>query len=448
MPKRLLTDRTLKSVAPAPAGKRIDLMDTIVPGFGVRIGDKVEGSGEKRKAAQVTFILTARFPGSKNPTRRSLGEYGKLSLEDAREKARDWHALIRKGIDPAEVEERHRQAEQDKRDAKQARDANTFGFVAEEFIKRHVAQQRRAAVSEREIRTELLGQKWDRKSEQWRDKERRWKDRPIESISKLDVVELVDKIVDRGAKRHAHNILGHVRTIFNWAINRGKYGIEQSPCDRLKPKELIGVKAVRQRVLNDAELRSLWLASGTLGYPYGPFVRLLMLTGTRLAESAEAEWQEFNLGQKLWTIPPERFKSDTAHLVPLSSDAVEVLRTLPQFNSGNFVFSATHGRKPVNGFSKAKSALDGLIAANLPGEVDRWTFHDIRRTVRTRLSALRVPEPVAEMVIGHGKKGLARVYDQHQYLDEMREALDAWAAKLREIVTPPPANVVKMPARA
>ena len=73
-----------------------------------------------------------------------------------------------------------------------------------------------------------------------------------------------------------------------------------------------------------------------------------------------------------------------------------------------------------------------------------WVIHDIRRTVRTRLASLRVPDMVAEMVIGHGRKGIQRVYDQHSYEDEMREALELWAARLRDIVTPPPENVVRL----
>jgi integrase len=130
--------------------------------------------------------------------------------------------------------------------------------------------------------------------------------------------------------------------------------------------------------------------------------------------------------------------------VPLSSDAVALLAALPRFANDDFLFSTTMGKTPVNGFSKAKARLDKLIK----GEMTGWVLHDLRRTVRTRLSSLRVPEPVAEMVIGHARKGLARVYNQHQYLDEMREALELWAGRLRDIVTPPPANVVKLKAKA
>ena len=73
-----------------------------------------------------------------------------------------------------------------------------------------------------------------------------------------------------------------------------------------------------------------------------------------------------------------------------------------------------------------------------------FRLHDIRRTVRTRLAGLRIADEVAEMIIGHGRKGIQRVYDLHQYETEMREALELWAARLSDIVTPPPDNVVRL----
>jgi hypothetical protein len=133
---------------------------------------------------------------------------------------------------------------------------------------------------------------------------------------------------------------------------------------------------------------------------------------------------------------------------------IEWLDTLPRWKAGDYLFS-TDGRKPFNGFSKSKERLDAqmLLSWRALGRVqgierdaldEGWTHHDIRRTVRTRLSALRVPEQVAELVIGHAKRGLARIYDQHEFIDEMREALAAWNTLLASIVSPPPSNVVPM----
>jgi integrase len=213
--------------------------------------------------------------------------------------------------------------------------------------------------------------------------------------------------------------------------------LETSPCDRLKPASLIGAKQPRQRTLGDAELRALWQASETIGYPFGPLYRLLLLTGARKSEMAGAQWSEFDLDKRVWLVPPERFKSNATHMVPLSDQAVSVLKSVPHFTKGDHLFTTTFGEKPVAGFSKGKARLDKLMNAA------PWVIHDIRRTVRTRLASLRIPEMVAEMVIGHGRKGIQRVYDQHSY-EDMREALELWAARLRDIVTPPPENVVRL----
>jgi integrase len=419
VPRKTLNDRMLKALKPRADGKPRDVMDAVVPGMGARI----LGSGEK------TFVLIARFPGSRNPTRRALGGYGELTLEKARGKARDWLELLREGIDPKAEEDRHRQLEL-------RRHKNSFDAVAEEFIKRHVSKTRKAAIVERELRREFV---------------KRWTGRPITDITQHDVVAIIDEAVDRDAPYQAHNLLGHVRTLFNWAIARGVYGLDRSPCDRLRPAAVIGKKLARQRILNDDEVRALWAATDDIGYPYGPLFRLLLITGQRKSEVAEAQWSEFDLDKKLWTIPAPRMKADAP--VPLSPAALAVLSDLPRFKSGEFLFSTTFGKKPVSGFSKAKTRLDNVmlvkhheLTSHKRAKIEPFVLHDIRRTMRTGLSALPIPDLVRELVIAHTKPGLHKVYDQHAYLDEKRQALELWAGRLRDIITPPPANVVAIPA--
>jgi integrase len=179
---------------------------------------------------------------------------------------------------------------------------------------------------------------------------------------------------------------------------------------------------------------------------------MLLLTGQRRAEVARASWSEFNFDAELWTVPPERFKSDSTHLVPLTADVLGLLCALPRFKSGDYLFTVGRGT-PANNFSKIKHALDRLMIEELRktdpnAKLPPFVLHDLRRTMRTRLSSLRVPDTVAEMVIGHGRKGLQRVYDQHKFIDEMREALEAWNARVRAIVNPAPANVVTFAGRA
>ena len=418
MARKALTDRTLKSLKPAARGKHYDLWDAVVPGLGVRVSD----IGTK------TFVLMKRYGDSKNPTRGRLGMYGAISLDDARTKARNWQILLERGIDPRSEEKRQREAELRKRE-------NSFAAVAEQFIKRHVAKTRKAAIVERELRREFIN---------------RWSNRPITDITQHDVVAVIDEVVERNAPYQAHNLLGHVRTLFNWAIARGVYGVDRSPCDRLRPAAVIGKKQARQRVLNDRELRAAWAATGELGYPYGQLFRLLIVTGQRKSEVAEAGWSEFDLTKKLWTIPSDRMKADAAHLVPLSDDALDILKSLPRFEGGDCLFSTTFGKKPVNGFSKAKTLFDKAILKALQtddvnAKLPDFVIHDLRRTVRTALSAIpNISDLVRELVIGHTRPGLHKVYDQYAYLDEKRFALDAWAARLRTIIEPTPGNLVSV----
>jgi integrase len=206
-------------------------------------------------------------------------------------------------------------------------------------------------------------------------------------------------------------------------------------------------------VLTDDEIRAFWRATDRLGYPYGPLFRMLLLTGQRRTEVADARWPEFNFDAKLWTVPPERFKSNSTHIVPLTADVLGLLCALPRFKSGDYLFSASFGKAPSDDFFRRKNQLDDLMLEELrkidaKAKLPPFVLHDLRRTMRTRLSSLRVPDTVAEMVIGHGRKGLQRVYDQHKFVDEMREALEAWNARLRAIVSPPPANVVPLAGRA
>jgi integrase len=410
--KKTLTDRLLKSLKRAPEGQRYEVIDAVVPGLGVRVSP----------TGQRTFILIARFGGSKNPTRRAIGECGVITLEMARAKARSWIELIREGKDPKHEEERLRRAEIRKQ-------KQTFESVAEEYIDRHIKKLRTAKESAREIRNELISE---------------WSDRPISELRREDVVSLIEDIADRPAPYKAHLVFAHMRSLFNWAINRGTYGLETAPTDRLRPTTLIGPKEPRQRVLSDAELAALWRATEKTGYPYGPLYRMLMLTGARKSGVAGARRREIDGDKKLWTVPAERFKSNATHLVPLTDLLLALIAQLPEFKKGDLLFSTSFGVREVSGFSQAKRHIDDLMAAELGKKPEPWVVHDIRRTVRTRLASLRVPDMIAEMVIGNGRRGLQRTYDLHSYETEMREALELWAGRLRDIVTPPPENVLQI----
>jgi integrase len=444
--RKLLTDNGVKALKPAAPGKRYVVYDTLTPPFGVRVSDK----GRK------TFIVYRRRAGEPRPFRVKLGNYPLLTLEKARAKAKQALEELASGRDPKEREQKELRDEARRRQ-------HTFGSVAEDFIKRHVAKLRSAKAMEATIRRELLGQKLE--DGKWAidpEKETHWRDRPITEIKRRDVIELSEEIVDRGTRHQARKVLAYVRKLFNWSISRDAYALEGSPCDRVRPKDIVGKLKPRQRVLSDEELRLVWRASFKLGttedsqveakfpdYPFGPFVRMLMITGQRLREVSDAGKPEID--GRLWTIPPERMKGDVGHEVPLSPMAVELLEALPSFK-GEFIFTTTSGKRPISGFSKAKARLDGSIAGLREEDAEgaevapmpRWTFHDLRRTVRTRLPALGVPDLICELILAHRRPELHETYDRHKYRDEKRNALERWAVRLRFLVEPPPVNVVSM----
>jgi len=454
--RKRLTDRTIKSLQPASAtAAPSDVMDTIVPGFGVRV------MGTPQHPVR-TYILRTRFPGNNNPTRVRIGSYDetdRLSLEGAREKARDWLALIRKGRDPRIEEQRQRQAELRKH-------ATLFGAVAEDFIRDKLPGERRGADVEREIRKEFKA----------------WWDRPIADITDEDVIRII-RAKAKTAPASARNILGHAKRVFQWSIDQRAYGLRVSPASDIKPGSIVGDKVARDRLLNDDEVFAFWRAA-RMPYPAGPVFRLLILTGLRLTEVSNASWSEFDpvvvrairqrgeapidwsrfdQQQLTWTIPSARMKGKNgkarAHVVPLTVDMLKILESLPIFVSGgDFMFSRNAGRRPAVMSTEIKDDLDARMLRTLRAmarqrgddfaavQLEPWVQHDLRRVVRSGLSRLKIAEEVREAVLAHVRPGIKGIYDQYQYFDEKRDALMLWGARLRGIVEPAPAasNVVAL----
>jgi integrase len=404
--KRSLTVREIESrKIKAAIGKREEYRDKIVTGLSLRVTDR----GHK------SFVLTARYPlHPMNPTRRSLGDVGAVTLAEAREKARSWLALLEKGIDPKIEVARQRAAQQ-------RRQVNTFAAVAAEFLDRHGSKLAKSAEAKRIIEKEFV---------------KRWGTRPITDIEPAEVSAAIRAIVKRDAPYQAHNALGYIRRLFSWAIGTNEFGIQVSPVAQIRPKDLIGERLARERTLTDAELRAVWIAAGEMGYPYGPVFQLLIATGQREREIAEMSWGEIDLEKGMLTIPASRMKGARIHEVPLAPKSLALIESLPRWTGGDFVFTTTAGMKPVNGFSKAKTRIDKISS------VAGWVIHDLRRTVRTHLSALPVQDRVRELVIAHANQRLHKVYDKHSFRDEKREALVLWEKRLMAIVEPPSSAAV------
>ncbi|HEY4981611.1 MAG TPA: integrase family protein [Pseudolabrys sp.] len=447
-PKKNIADRTLKALPPAKRGERYEVWDTRLPGFGVRVGDDVD-KARPGKAGRIAFILYTRFPGHAHPARRTLGQYGAITLEQARAKAGDWLAMIRKGIDPAVAEEKARQAALLQAVQVQER---SFAAVAEDFIAQKLPGERKGKEVARDIRNVFLPV---------------WSARPIDEISDLDVLAIINK-KKRTAPAQARNLLGTLKRLFSWAIDQRVYGLNASPCDRLKPTAIIGEKIPRPRRLDDDEFFAFLRAVRRLPYPYGPVYQLLALTGCRLREIADAQWSEIRDG--VLTIPAKRMKGKNSkardHAVPLPAAALAIIEQLPRFHhaggKGKYMFSASAGAKPIQMAAPIKRTLDARMLRTLKAlarkrgddpdavELGHWVNHDLRRNVRSGLSALKPPidQRVCEAILAHKPQGIVGVYDVHTFFDEKREVLEKWAAHLQNIVEPPPDNVVKLAGRA
>ncbi|TDX88474.1 phage integrase family protein [Neorhizobium sp. R1-B] len=448
MAKENLTDRRLKALKPAPKDVgRYEIGDAIVPGLLVR----VTSAGKK------SFVLYTRFGGSKKPTRRLIGEYGAITLEDARRIARDWLDMLGKGVDPKIHIAETKAKEIERQD-------NTFRSAVEDYLSIVVIGSdpdnpilRQGNEVARCLNLEFVEDRIDPRP--GKAKRPGLGDRPISGITKADIMRVIDDAMARGAKTMAHNLLAYVRAFFNWAVDSERYGLEFSPCDRINAKKVIGKKVKRKRVLDEDELAAFWEATAVMGYPYGPAYRLLLITCLRLNEVAEVPETELRLEKRMWSIPALRMKKDNDHHVPLSDLAYDIFKALPEHKDGPFLFTTTKGVKPINGFSKAKVILDREMLTVLKrkaGEAGRdpeqvtlrpFVNHDLRRTARTWLSGLKVPKVVAELIMAHTQKDLDAVYDQWAFIDERKDALQRWANKVRSVVEPPPENVVPIRKR-
>jgi len=416
MPKRnlkRLTANIIEKTRPPQVGRK-ELADGIVPGLVFRISS----TGAR------SFVLSYRCDGHQN--RVVLGRYPETGLAEARRLAEQ--IIESKGQSAKQVLGRPEDKNEDDEDA-----PLTFGALYELWTRRgqvHLSGPRAGQPHANAARARRLIEKYVLP---------KWGSRPVEEIRKRDAARLLAKVSEHSGSTsiYLHHSLG---SLFGWAIKNDE--IEHSPIWKLP---LPAARVERDRVLSDAELAAVWRTADELGTPWRQWIRLLILTGCRRGEIAGLRWDEIDFEGRVINLPASRTKSARAHTVHLSDLALAELESLPE-NPGEFAVSCTNGRLPVSGFGKVKATFDGLLGFE---ERERWTWHDIRRTFRSGLAALGIAPAVAEKIVNHATgNALMRIYDRHTYAGEMAEALDRWAAHVRDLVEPPPGNVVPMNQKA
>jgi integrase len=415
-PGVVFTDRGVRALKPRAAGL-FDVWDAGLPGFGVR----VMPSGVK------SWTIRYRFGGRKRRLRIGhpwTGFVPVTPLKEARQLAREALAMVSRGEDPAVARARAQSA------------AGTVEALAEAFLASREARKWRPKTRtefERLIRAELL---------------------PVlghlapPAVTRGEVRALVERIADgvpgrspgewnrRPAPYVANRVLQVLKLLWSWAL----------AADRVESSPLVGLKRPhdekpRDIEYSDDEIRRVFVAAAAAGEELTDLVELLFYTAGRLTEVAGMTWSELDLERGEWRLPPERSKigrkKPRARVVPLSAPAIAVLRRrrsapVVTLARGRFVFPAARGAGHLTRPTKLLSALKR--AADVPS----FMPHGVRHTIRARLARLGVAPHVAELVLGHALRGMEGQYvgTGVEFVGEMRDALDRWAAELARILAP------------
>ena len=419
---------------------------TTVKGFGL----KVTPAGGK---VYVFHYRLAR-PGvaEQTPPRKyMIGKHGALTPDQARARATELAGMVAQGIDPRQVELDTFAAEDNAKQAEAERarlDADlAFEKVASRWLEHYEIGHRPRSygqaklVIDKHLTPKLRG-------------------KPLPSITRADLQAIIDGIPARQLATR-RTVYAYASIFWGWALQRGD--VAESPLAAMgKPQ----APKARDRVLTDAELAVVWHATETIREPLGAFYRVLLLTGQRREEVAAMTWAELDRASATWIIPADRAKNGVAHIVPLAPAVVEELDRLAlarQLKAEDAEPDAKRwpkigpvmtftGGVSLSCFSQAKRLLDAevLKVRKDAGPMDHWRVHDLRRTMATGFQRLGVRFEVTEATLNHvsgAKGGVAGIYQKHDWKEEKRTALEAWARHVAAIIAPADhANVVPIGA--
>lgn len=428
MPNKTITQlgaERLKPERDKDTGKLVEKMhwDALLPGFGLRVSPK----GRK------SFICQYRVRGAKGTKwierQVVLGTLAFLTVAEARERARRYKAQASDGIDPVAETKEAKTAEETKRKA----DAFTFSKLVERYEAEYLVRLKPAGMAEK---LRLF---------------KRWMPalghKPVAEIGEADILAFINGILKGRAngRYEADHLLGVVRHLFNWA--KKNHDTTLRSLVPINPAADIASRAApnaRDRVLSHDEIKRFWVACETVGWPAGPILKLLLLTGQRENEVAHLSWSELDLPNRVWNLPAARAKNSKAHIIHLSDFAMEIIDALPQINGSEFVFTVD-GTRPYGGnFVQVRNRINKLM-----GNAPYWQIRDLRRTATTLMAEIGVPHHVADKVLNHTSgqiHGVAAVYNRFQYLDERKAALNSLSRFIEKLIGRDTGNVV--PIRA
>jgi len=374
-----LTDRVVQQAKAKQA--RVEIADAVLPGLYL----VVQPTGAKSWAVRYRMGLRTR--------KLTLpGRYPVVSLAKAREAARLALESVTAGADPAA--------------------AKHAGTPADDTLAAYIALYREKHVSRLRAGTAA---NTNRELEHMQDA---WPGRTLRSISKKDVVAVIDKAMKRGPSAG----------VMTWKVAKAFFGwCEAREDDFASPARSIRKPAKeksRERVLDDAELKLTWVAADRAGGPAGGLVKLLILTGARRNEITELSRDEIKV--EAIELPSERTKNGLPHTIPLTSLMRRVLEELPR--AGKFVLNGQD--RPFGDHSGAKEKIAPAIRP--------WTLHDLRRSFASGLQRLGVAPHIVELALNRRSgtfSGVAGIYQRHGYAKEVRDAFELWSQHIATLTT-------------
>ena len=376
-------------------------------------------------------------PGSSGKARvMVLGSYRDLSLADARKSAKELRARVTLGHDvAAEKQERQREAVAK---IEAARNVYTVGHLADDFFERKIlGHWKHPNIVRARINKDIrpsIGKL------------------PVKDVKPTHIQAMLDAVVERGAPTMANDVLRWTRRMFNYAVKMER--VNGNPAAAFDLSDAGGTEEARERALSRDELVALFEAMRkTPGLSVENFhtFKLLLLLAVRKGELTGAKVSEFDLKNGVWELPAERTKTNAAIDIPLPPSAVEALRELVRLGDGSeYLLPARKAQERMlphiheNTLNVALSKVQRQMGIKIDDTARRFTVHDLRRTARTQLAALKVPDNIAERCLNHKIGGVKGVYDRHEYFDERREALTKLAEVIDECEAGTGSNVVAM----
>ena len=295
---RVLSQKLIENIKPDPA-KRQEIPDGALVGLYL----VVQPSGAKSWAV--------RYRANGMTRKLTLSPYPRMGLAEARKAAGEALRIVSEGGDPAG----DRITVAKLKGLERPPAALQFEHVLERFL---AAQERKGRRSTREMRRILEF-----------DALPRWRGRSIAEITGADVAEAIEAIVARGSPVAAGRFRAWCSKLFSYAV--AAHLRPDNPA-RVTESPVSARDIQRDRKLSDHELALVWRCAEQLGYPFGPAIQLLALTGQRRSEVFEATWDEINLETATWVIKSARSKNGAEHIVFLSEPALEILRNLPRMS--------------------------------------------------------------------------------------------------------------------